>query len=205
MAEEKVKNYFEELYAVNVNDNIEKKNGLTYLSWAWALAETLKRYPNMQYEIMRFENNQPYVFDEKTGYMVFTKVTIDGITREMWLPVMDNSNKAMLDRPYNYKVRSYGKEVEKTCEKATMFDINKTIMRCLTKNLAMFGLGLYIYAGDDLPEEEAKKMIDEEQMKKIKELVPAEKMQDMLMYYKLKKLEDMPYTTAEEVIKRKTK
>ncbi len=81
--------------------------------------------------------------------MVFTKVTIEGLTHEMWLPVMDGANKAMKAKQYTYKT----KYAEKTVEPATMFDINKTIMRCLVKNLAMFGLGLYIYAGEDLPEE----------------------------------------------------
>ena len=157
-------NYFEELYKLNVNDNVEEKNGLKYLSWAWAIAEILKKYPDMTYEILRFENNLPYTYDEKTGYMVFTKVTIQGITREMWLPVMDSANKSMLDHPYTYNVKKKEWDttskkyvytlVEKNVEAATMFDINKTIMRCLTKNLAMFGLGLYIYAGEDLPEEE---------------------------------------------------
>ena len=75
----------------------------------------------------------------------------------MWLPVMDNKNKAMKLSPYNYQVwDSYKKQyVEKSVAAATMFDVNKTIMRCLVKNLAMFGLGLYIYAGEDLPENTA--------------------------------------------------
>ena len=67
----------------------------------------------------------------------------------MWLPVMDGANKAMKRTPYKYQTKYNG---EKTVEAATMMDINKTIMRCLVKNLAMFGLGLYIYAGEDLPE-----------------------------------------------------
>ena len=199
--------YFEELYNLNVNENVEKKNGLTYLSWSWAIAEVLKKYPDMTYEILRFENNLPYTYDENTGYMVFTKVTIEGITREMWLPVMDSSNKAMLDHEYTYQVKNYktGELVDKTVAKATMFDINKTIMRCLTKNLAMFGLGLYIYAGEDLPEEEATRKITEEQIEKIKKLVKEEDIPAMLTYYKIKKIEDMLYTDAEELIKRKTK
>lgn len=123
---------FDEVYLINVNGKTETKNGLTYLSWAWAWAEFKKVYPTATYKIKRFENNLPYVFDEKTGYMVFTEVTVDALTYEMWLPVMDHRNKTLLD--------------------AGMTDINKTIMRCLTKNLAMFGLGLYIYAGEDLPE-----------------------------------------------------
>jgi hypothetical protein len=82
--------------------------------------------------------------------MVMTSVTINGETLEMWLPVMDGANKSMMAKPYKYSTR-YG---DKTVEAATMFDINKTIMRCLTKNLAMFGLGHYIYAGEDIPESE---------------------------------------------------
>lgn len=126
---------FEEVYAINVNEKTAKKGNLTYLSWASAWAEFKKIYPSATYNIKRFENNLPYVFDEKTGYMVFTEVTVDGLTYEMWLPVMNNANKTLLE--------------------AKMTDINKAIMRCLTKNLAMFGLGLYIYEGEDLPEEEA--------------------------------------------------
>ena len=201
------KNYFETLYSLNVNENVEKKNGLSYLSWSWAIAEVLKKYPDMTYEILRFENNLPYTYDENTGYMVFTKVTIEGITREMWLPVMDGANKAMLDHEYTYQVKNYktGEITDKTVAKATMFDINKTIMRCLTKNLAMFGLGLYIYAGEDLPEEEANRKVDEEQMKKIRKLIPEENMDAMFKYYKIEKLEDMSYTDAQALIERKEK
>ena len=140
---------FENLNNANVNGHTEEKNGLTYLSWAWAWAEVKKAYPDANYAIEKF-NGLPYVYDENTGYMVYTTVTIEGITHEMWLPVMDGANKAMKAKPYEYQTR-YGK---KTCEAATMFDVNKAIMRCLVKNLAMFGLGLYIYAGEDLPESE---------------------------------------------------
>ena len=147
-----VKSVFETLFDTNVNGHTEGRNGLTYLSWAWAWAEVKKIYPDAQYEIEKF-NGLPYVFDELTGYMVYTKVTIKGITHEMWLPVMDSANKAMKATPYTYETK-YG---EKKVEAATMFDINKTIMRCLTKNLAMHGLGLYIYAGEDLPEVDKEK------------------------------------------------
>lgn len=86
--------------------------------------------------------------------MVYTEVTVDDITHEMWLPVMNTSNKAMKLESYTYKVYDKFKKeyVERMVEAASMFDINKTIMRCLVKNLAMFGLGLYIYAGEDIPE-----------------------------------------------------
>ena len=151
MAAEK-KTAFEILNAVNVNDHTEVKDTgkvkLTYLSWAWAWAEVKKRFPTASYEIIKFDG-LPYVYDEKTGFMVYTKVTIEGVTHEMWLPVMDGNNRAMLDHPYEVKT----KYNSFTVQAATMFDVNKTIMRCLTKNLAMFGLGLYIYAGEDLPED----------------------------------------------------
>ena len=83
---------------------------------------------------------------------------IEGIEREMWLPVMDSNNKAMLDHKYTYDTK-FRKNIP--VEPATMFDINKTIMRCLVKNLAMYGLGLALYSGEDLPEEE----LTEEQLK----------------------------------------
>ena len=148
------KNVFQELNQINFNGLVEKKKDLSYLSWTYAWAELKKRYPKATYKIRQFGENQlPYVYDENTGYMVFTEVTIDDITHSMWLPVMDNNNKAMKNKPYTYDTK-YKKGIP--VAQASMFDINKTIMRCLVKNLAMFGLGLYIFAGEDLP------MVDEE-------------------------------------------
>ena len=142
-------NVFEKLSAINVNDKVEKKSNLTYLSWSFAWAEVKKAYPDATYQVKGDPTTQkPYFFDENLGYMVMTEVTIEGQTLEMWLPVMDGANKSMTNKPYTYQTR-YG---EKSVDAATMFDINKTLMRCLTKNLAMFGLGHYIYAGEDLPE-----------------------------------------------------
>lgn len=125
---------FEEVYAINVNDKTEKKGQLTYLSWAPAWAEFKKAYPDATYKIDQF-NGLFCTGNEKIGYMVRTEVTAGEQTYEMWLPVMDMRNNTVLA--------------------PKMTEINKTIMRCLTKNLAMFGLGLYIYAGEDLPEEES--------------------------------------------------
>ena len=145
------KSVFETLSAINVNDKVEQKNGLTYLSWAWAWAEVKKNYPSATYKVVKDEaTNMPFVFDPNMGYMCSTEVTIKGETLEMWLPVMDGANKAMKLEPYEYTTRY----VKKTCQCASMFDINKTIMRCLVKNLAMFGLGHYIYAGEDLPQDD---------------------------------------------------
>lgn len=133
---------FEKLSAINVNDHVEKKKDLSYLSWAWAWSEVKKACPDTIYRIGETE------YDEVLGFMCHTSVTIEGETLDMWLPVMDGANKSMKKTEYTYSTK-FG---QKTVEAATMFDINKTIMRCLVKNLAMFGLGIYIYAGEDLPE-----------------------------------------------------
>ena len=151
-----MENTFNVLSSINVNDKVEKKSNLTYLSWAWAWSETKKAFPNVTYSVIEDPITQkPYFYDENLGYMVMTQVTINGETLEMWLPVMDGANKSMLAKSYTYSTR-YG---EKTVEAASMFDINKTLMRCLVKNLAMFGLGIYIYAGEDLPEGETTKVV----------------------------------------------
>lgn len=125
---------FKTLNAVNVNDYTEMKNNLTYLSWSKAWGEVKERYPDASYRVEKNALGLPYFYDPQTGYMCMTTVTIEGETLEMWLPVMDLRNKAIME--------------------PTMVDINKTLMRCLTKNLAMFGLGLYIYSGEDLPNQE---------------------------------------------------
>jgi hypothetical protein len=154
------KTVFERLSAINVNEHVEKKDGLTYLSWAWAWSEVKKACPDASYKIGATE------YDEVLGFMCHTTVTIEGETLEMWLPVMDGKNKSMKKYPYEYNTK-YG---AKLVDAATTFDINKTIMRCLVKNLAMFGLGIYIYAGEDLPEvESANNLV-------VKDLSPAVKL-----------------------------
>lgn len=152
---------FKTLSEINVNGRTEQKNGLTYLSWAWAWAEVKKVYPDASYVIHDY-GGKPYLYDENLGYMVATEVTIQGETLPMHLPVMDGANKAQKATDYTYDTK-FKKDV--VCKAATMFDINKTVMRCLVKNLAMFGLGLYIYAGEDLPDVTPEKMPPEDQEK----------------------------------------
>jgi hypothetical protein len=137
------------LSQINVNEFVEKKpNGCTYLSWAWAWGVTKEQCPDASYRVINFYG-KPWCFDEYLGYMVQTEVTINGETLPMHLFVMDGANKAQRHVDYQYTVKSGTKSVNA----ATMFDINTAIMRCLTKNLAMFVLGHYIYAGEDLPVE----------------------------------------------------
>ena len=146
MAEEK--NFFETLYDVDVRDRMYQKQGLDYIPWATAFSEVAKVFPDVTYEIVKFGESQLPYTESDLGIMVFTRVIINGITREMCLPVMDGANKAMKSVEYTYKVKSG----EKTVPAATMFDINKTIMRCLAKNLAMFGLGLHLWTKEEAPE-----------------------------------------------------
>lgn len=155
---------FNELVKVDVSKHIEKKNGLSYLSWAWAWQYVKEKYPDSNYVDVKFDG-KPYLYDENLGYLVCTEVTIKGETIPMSLPVMDNKNKAMKSSPYKYKTRSG----EQSVEAATMFDINNARMRCLVKNLAMFGLGLYIYAGEDLPVTTQIEMISKEDIEKLSE------------------------------------
>jgi hypothetical protein len=126
---------FETLNAVNVNEHTEKKNGLTYLSWAWAWGELLKRYPDSTYTIYENRDGWNYHTDGKTCW-VKTGVTVDGKEYIEMLPVMDFKNRSI------------------PAEAVTSFDVNKAIQRSLTKAVARHGLGLYIYAGEDLPEGE---------------------------------------------------
>lgn len=157
---------FSKLYAIDVSDYVEtKKNGnteLTYLSWANAWKNFKEQCPDADYDIKHWDG-KPYLYDEVLGYMVETSITTNGETKTMWLPVMDNTNRAMKDKPYTYRVKKWvngkatGEYEEKVVEPATMFDINTAIMRCLVKNMGMFGLGLYIYAGEDVPDGETVK------------------------------------------------
>ena len=148
---------FNALSNLDLSDKCEKRESLTYLSWANAWSEFKSAYPSATYRILKNEDGLPYFSDPNLGIMVFTEVTVDDVTHQMWLPVMDSKNKAMKLEPYTYSVWNNFKKAfeEKTVQAASMFDINKTLMRCLVKNLAMFGLGLYIFQGDDLPEKSA--------------------------------------------------
>ena len=163
------KQKFSDIYQTNVNDKTEARDGLTYLSWAWAWAEFKKHFPRASYEVVKNEQGLPY-FESDIGAMVYTRVWADNVEHEMWLPVMNSTNKAMRKEAYTYTTKGGDRRVEAY----TMFDINKTIMRCLVKNLAMFGLGLYIYAGEDLPDVEiditsiVKRVTDSKNMDELK-------------------------------------
>ena len=129
-----IKNYFKELNSINVNDHTESKNGLTYLSWAWAWGELKKRYPDAFYTVYENKDGWNYFHDGGTCW-VKTGVTVCGIEHIEYLPIMDFKNKSI------------------PLGSVTSFDVNKAIQRSLTKAVARHGLGLYIYAGEDIPDE----------------------------------------------------
>ena len=128
---------FETLNRINVNEHTEKKNGLTYLSWAWAWAELLKHYPDSTYQVYENADGWCYHTDGRTAW-VKTGVTVEGKEYIEMLPVMDMRNRSI------------------ALDNITSMDVNKAIQRSLTKAVARHGLGLYIYAGEDLPEGEEK-------------------------------------------------
>lgn len=126
-------NYFAVLNGIDVSDKAEKKNGLSYLSWAWAWGEVKKLHPDATYTIYENKDGLLYHTDGKTCW-VKTGVTVCGIEHIEYLPVMDHRNNSI------------------PLDKVTSFDVNKAVQRSLTKAVARHGLGLYIYAGEDLPE-----------------------------------------------------
>lgn len=162
-------NYFYRLYSIPTVGKTDKKKNLDYLPWATAWSMIKSEFPDASYEIVKFDCIQkktitkkinenttetietetktkiPYVVTGE-GIVVFTNVTVNGITHEMHLTVMDGANKAMKDIPYEYSTKDGVKKVIA----ATMFDISKTIMRCLVKNIAMHGIGINIYEGDEI-------------------------------------------------------
>lgn len=201
------KNYFEILNEINVSDKTEEKNSLTYLSWAWAWGEVKKKFPDANYKIYETENGCIYWNDGKTAW-VKTGLTVNGIEHIEYLPIMDYRNKSI------------------SVENITSTDVNKTIQRSLTKAAARHGLGLYIYAGEDLPEIEKKSETEEKaggkepskkeekqqlpkatenQIKMIEKLYSLEEISKVLEIVKRKSLEEMTVTEASSLIAKRKK
>jgi hypothetical protein len=125
-------NYFKKLNSINVNEHKEKKGRFDYLSWSYAVGELKKLYPSARWEVKRFGESQLPFQKTDCGYFVEVEVEVEGIKQSHIHPVLDNYNKPIV--------------------KPNAFQINTSIQRCLVKAIAMHGLGLYIYAGEDLPD-----------------------------------------------------
>lgn len=149
-------NYFVRLNGLNVQDKAEKKNGLSYLSWAWAWGEVKKLYPDATYTVYENADGMNYHTDGRTCW-VKTGVTVNGIEHIEYLPVMNNRNQSI------------------NLDNVTSMDVNKAIQRSITKACARHGLGLYIYAGEDLPEgEPPNQRTADEKLQYISNNAPAE-------------------------------
>ena len=177
-------NYFEKLNAIDVNEHVEKKNGLSYLSWAWAWAEVKKVHPDANYTVYENADGWFYHTDGKTAW-VKTGVTIEGIEHIEMLPVMDYKNKSI---PVN---------------NITSFDVNKAIQRSLTKACARHGLGLYIYAGEDLPEEAKVSFTRPELMDKVEAFMDAKgvPVEEVLKMGKISHLAELDDARLKDLIK----
>lgn len=151
---------FEYLSNLDLTEVLEKRDKLSYLSWANCLELLYKVYPTASYRVVKNPNTGlPFFSDPVSGVFVYTEVTIEGHTTECFLPVMDFKNKSMKSEPYTYTVyNSYKKEYEeKTVEKIDSFSINKSLWRCLVKNVAIAtGIGLNVFQkeADDIPEKQ---------------------------------------------------
>jgi hypothetical protein len=128
-----VDNYFARLNQINVSEHIEKKGDFSYLSWPFAVAQLRLADPAAFWEVRRFDA-LPYLKTE-TGYFVEVAVTVQGVTLSQIHPVLDGKNRPIFE--------------------PSAFDINTSIQRCLVKAIALHGLGLYVYAGEDLPDGDA--------------------------------------------------
>ena len=140
---EKNLNYFEQLNNINVQDKIEKKGNLSYLSWAFAWEQLKIKHPKAQYKIYEREDGIIYWTDGKTAW-VKVSVTVDDMEHIEYLPIMDYKNKSI------------------PVDQVSSFNVNTSIQRALTKAIARHGLGLYIYAGEDIPSQEKDDLLEEE-------------------------------------------
>lgn len=182
---EEINNYFIELNSIDVSDYVETKGGavkLNYLSWAYAWGEIKKRYPTANYTVYENNDGWNYFTDGRTAW-VKTGVTINGLEHIEYLPVMNNSNKSI------------------PLKDVTSFDVNKAIQRSITKAIARHGLGLYIYAGEDLPIDTPKEEplpVTAEQLNRFEEL--GVKLDGVLKKYGIKQITQLTMDEANEII-----
>lgn len=171
-------NYFIELAKIDVSEHIEKKGKFSYLSWAWAVSQLRTIDPTATWEVIRFEG-MPFLKTD-CGYFVEVAVTVKGVTLSQIHPVLDNSNKPI--------------------QQPNSFQINTSIQRCLVKAIALHGLGLYIYAGEDLPTDNTPISAEEIGKLKIKvlELAQLVNVKESDVYTKLK-IKDLSQMKAENV------
>ena len=176
-------NYFARLNQINVSEHLEKKGEFSYLSWPYAVAQLRLADPEASWEVRRHDG-LPYLKTE-VGYFVEVAVTVQGVTLAQIHPVLDGKNRPLAE--------------------PTAFDINTSIQRCLVKAIALHGLGLYIYAGEDLPNGEeppkptvtpthGQRTITPSQLRYLQRLIAQAKSSEEHIkdYFNLERLEDLP-------------
>lgn len=182
------RNIFSELASVDCSEHIEKKNGFSYLSWPFAVEQLRKHCPTATWEVKRNDNGEPF-FITQCGVFVEVAVTVNGVTLSQIHPVLDNRNKPV-DSP-------------------SAFDINSSIQRCLVKAIALHGLGLSIYAGEDVPRDvvqarkaEAEKPIKAEQAGYLRGLIDEVGADEkkLCAHFKIERLEQLPAARYDKVV-----
>lgn len=185
MAEE-IKNYFLDLYNEDVKDYVEKKNGLNYVSWAYAWKGIKEKHPTATYTIYENPDGWNYFTDGRTCW-VKTGVTIDGLEHIEYLPVMDYRNKAI------------------PLERVTSFDVNTAIQRSLTKACARHGYGLKVYAGEDVDAatKETQGPMTEKQRQEL--VLLGTDLEELCRYFKVETLDEITEAMANMAIEAKKK
>lgn len=174
-------NYFASLNAINVSEHIEKKGQFSYLSWPFAVAQLRLIDPSATWEVKRFDG-LPFLKSD-AGCFVEVAVTVQGITLSQLHPVLDSKNKPIAS--------------------PTVFDINTSIQRCLVKAIALHGLGLYIYAGEDLPDSAKTETLSVSQQETIKTMIEEVdgNLDRLLAYFKVKGLGEILAVDYDRVIR----
>ncbi|MEX0134957.1 DUF1071 domain-containing protein [Bacillus nitratireducens] len=181
-------NYFSKLAQIDCSEHVEKKGRFSYLSWAWAVKKLREVDPAATWEVKRFDG-VPYLKTD-CGYFVEVEVTVQGLPLSQIHPILNNQNKPIAE--------------------PNSFDINTSIQRCLVKAIALHGLGLYIYAGEDLPEIQ-EEMITSQQVGaiklNIKKLAALRKVDEDTIkgHLSIKEVSELTLKQAEEVLKKSTK
>lgn len=176
-----MQNYFAQLNAINVSDYVEKKGQFSYLSWPYAVSQLRLTDPSATWEVKRFDG-LPFLKCE-AGVFVEVAVTVQGVTLSQLHPVLDSKNKPIAS--------------------PTAFDINSSIQRCLVKAIALHGLGLYIYAGEDLPESSRSETLSPEQQATILRMINEVDgdLERLLAYFKAKSLADILALDYDRVVR----
>lgn len=164
---------FARLNAININEHVEKKGSFSYLSWPFAVQQLRLADPTASWTVQRFDN-LPYLKTE-LGVFVEVAVTVQGITLSQIHPVLDNKNRPLLE--------------------PSAFDINTSIQRCLVKAVALHGLGLYIYAGEDLPQGEVARVVPINARAEAKAAVEAKPLNEVLSSTQLRNVKKLVLET----------